>query len=146
MICDGLRMAPSHVNRKVPPEKAPSWAPAALGDDVAARRKRRRSDGEVTRARVLTAAVESILAKGYYQTSSNEIARRAGGTWGTLQHQFGTREALLLELLNERWGWLQERVATAAYYLAEKRGFAPGRETEDWLLAEAQVDAADAAS
>jgi len=106
-------MAPSHVNRKVPPEKAPSWAPAALGDDVASRRKRRRSDGEVTRARVLTAAVESILAKGYYQTSSNEIARRAGVTWGTLQHQFGTREALLLELLNERWGWLQERVATA---------------------------------
>jgi hypothetical protein len=42
--------------------------------------------------------------------------------------------------------WRQERVATAAYYLAEKRGFAPGRETEDWLLAEAQVDAADAAS
>jgi hypothetical protein len=42
--------------------------------------------------------------------------------------------------------WRQERVATAAYYLAEKRGFAPGHETEDWLLAEAQVDAADAAS
>jgi len=42
--------------------------------------------------------------------------------------------------------WRQERVATAAYYLAEKRGFAPGHEQEDWLLAEAQVDAADAAS
>jgi len=42
--------------------------------------------------------------------------------------------------------WRQERVATAAYYLAEKRGFAPGHETEDWLLAEAQVDATDAAS
>jgi hypothetical protein len=42
--------------------------------------------------------------------------------------------------------WRQERVATAAYYLAEKRGFAPGHETEDWLLAEAQVDEADAVS
>ncbi len=76
-------------------------------------RRKRRSDGEVTRARVLKAAVESILEKGYYQTSSNEIARRAGVTWGTLQHQFGTREALLLEVATERWASLQERVATA---------------------------------
>lgn len=76
-------------------------------------RRKRRSDGEVTRARVLKAAVESILEKGYYQTSSNEIARRAGVTWGTLQHQFGTREALLLEVATERWGSLQARVATA---------------------------------
>jgi AcrR family transcriptional regulator len=80
--------------------------------DAGSRRKRR-SDGEVTRARVLKAAVDSILDKGYYQTSSNEIARRAGVTWGTLQHQFGTREALLLEVATERWGTLQERVATA---------------------------------
>ena len=76
-------------------------------------RRKRRSDGEVTRTRVLNAAVESILEKGYYQTSSNEIARRAGVTWGTLQHQFGTREALLLEVATRRWAALQERVATA---------------------------------
>ncbi|MGA2778819.1 MAG: DUF2934 domain-containing protein [Steroidobacteraceae bacterium] len=41
--------------------------------------------------------------------------------------------------------WRQERIATAAYYLAQKRGFEPGHEQEDWLLAEAQVDAGDAA-
>jgi AcrR family transcriptional regulator len=75
--------------------------------------RRRRTDGEVTRARVLKAAVESILERGYYQTSSNEIARRAAVTWGTLQHQFGTREALLLEVANERWAALRDRVATA---------------------------------
>ena len=75
--------------------------------------RQRRSDGEITRARVLAATVESILAKGYYQTSSNEIARRAGVTWGTIQHQFGTREALLLEVMNDRWRRLQEQVATA---------------------------------
>ncbi len=35
----------------------------------------------------------------------------------------------------------QTRLMTeeAAYYLAEKRGFAPGHELEDWLRAEAQV-------
>jgi hypothetical protein len=32
-------------------------------------------------------------------------------------------------------------VAEAAYYLAEKRGFAPGRELDDWLQAEDQIEA-----
>jgi hypothetical protein len=32
-------------------------------------------------------------------------------------------------------------IAEAAYYRAERRGFEPGRETEDWLAAEAEVDA-----
>jgi hypothetical protein len=33
-------------------------------------------------------------------------------------------------------------IAEAAYYRAEKRGFAPGHEDEDWLAAENEVDAA----
>jgi hypothetical protein len=32
-------------------------------------------------------------------------------------------------------------VAEAAYYLAEKRGFAPGRELDDWLQAEDEIEA-----
>lgn len=32
-------------------------------------------------------------------------------------------------------------VATAAYFLAEKRGFASGCEMQDWALAEADIDA-----
>lgn len=32
-------------------------------------------------------------------------------------------------------------IAEAAYFRAEKRGFAPGHENEDWLAAEAEVDA-----
>jgi len=35
----------------------------------------------------------------------------------------------------ERW------IAEAAYYRAERRGFAPGGETEDWLAAEAEIKA-----
>ncbi len=31
-------------------------------------------------------------------------------------------------------------IAEAAYYRAEKRGFAPGYALEDWLAAEAMVD------
>lgn len=32
------------------------------------------------------------------------------------------------------------RIAIAAYYRAERRGFAPGREIDDWLEAEREVD------
>src|SRR2546421_2652792 len=32
-------------------------------------------------------------------------------------------------------------IAEAAYLRAEQRGFVPGCETDDWLLAEAEVDA-----
>jgi len=32
-------------------------------------------------------------------------------------------------------------IAASAYLRAERRGFVPGRETEDWLEAEAEVDA-----
>ncbi|HEY4214801.1 MAG TPA: DUF2934 domain-containing protein [Steroidobacteraceae bacterium] len=34
----------------------------------------------------------------------------------------------------------RERIAIAAYYLAERRGFAPGVEMEDWLAAEAALE------
>lgn len=36
-----------------------------------------------------------------------------------------------------------ERIRLAAYAIAERRGFEPGSETEDWLEAEREVDAAD---
>ena len=34
---------------------------------------------------------------------------------------------------------LNRRIAEAAYYIAEKRGFAPGNEQADWLKAEQEV-------
>jgi AcrR family transcriptional regulator len=56
---------------------------------------------ENTRAVVLNAAVETICDLGYYRASSNEIARRAGVSWGVINHYFGTREALLLAVLED---------------------------------------------
>ena len=78
--------------------------PGAAGSRV------RRSDGEATWRRVLDAAVECILARGYYRASSNEIARQAGVTWGVIQHQFGTREGLLLAVLNDRWAAMERHI------------------------------------
>ena len=50
----------------------------------------------------------------------------------------------------ERWPILPERptcaeirfrnIAEAAYFLAEKRGFAPGKQLDDWLAAEIAID------
>ena len=75
--------------------------------------RRPRADGESTRARVIQAAAECILEKGYYQASSNDIARRAGVTWGTIQYQFESREGLLLEVLNAAWNELREQIRSA---------------------------------
>ena len=37
-------------------------------------------------------------------------------------------------------GERREMIAIAAYFLAERRGFAPGGAEADWLLAERQID------
>ena len=40
--------------------------------------------------------------------------------------------------------WVPEErehmISEAAYYLAERRGFSPGNEMEDWLQAETEID------
>jgi len=59
---------------------------------------------------MLDAVVECILENGYYEASSNAIARHAGVTWGAIQHQFGTRQALLLAALEDRWQRLTDRI------------------------------------
>ena len=43
--------------------------------------------------------MDCILERGFYRASSNEIARRAGMTWGAIQYYFGTRERLMLAAL-----------------------------------------------
>jgi AcrR family transcriptional regulator len=75
--------------------------------------RRLRSDGAASRARILDAVVECILQNGYYEASSNAIARHAGVTWGAIQHQFGTRQALLLAVLEDRWRRLTDRIESA---------------------------------
>ena len=40
---------------------------------------------------------------------------------------------------------LHQRSRIAAYFLAERRGFVPGHELDDWLAAEDAIEAEDAA-
>jgi AcrR family transcriptional regulator len=57
------------------------------------------SEIDTANRRILTAAIDCILERGFYRASSNEIARRAGMTWGAIQYHFGTREKLMLAAL-----------------------------------------------
>jgi hypothetical protein len=49
------------------------------------------------------------------------------------------RVSLEEDFLNDCTADLARKVAERAYYKAEKRGFAAGHETEDWLEAEAEI-------
>ena len=74
---------------------------------------RRRDAGEATRQRVIVSAIATVVDIGYYKASSNEIARRAGVTWGSIQHLFGSREQLMLDVVNELGDRLEERLGRA---------------------------------
>ena len=56
-----------------------------------------------TRTRMIEAALATIDDVGLYRASSNESARRAGLTWGVIQRQFGSREAMLLAAFESEW-------------------------------------------
>ena len=56
---------------------------------------------EDTRQRVIDAAIDCILENGFYRASSNAIAERAGLSWGVIQYWFGSRESLMLAVLEE---------------------------------------------
>lgn len=61
-----------------------------------------------TRERILSAVVESIAEVGFGRTTANEIARRAGVTWGAVQHHFGAKDGILEAVLEDSF----ERFAT----------------------------------
>ena len=75
--------------------------------------RQRRAAGEATRRRVLDAVVSTVVDVGYYTASSTEIARRAGVTWGAIQHLFGSREQMMLEVVEDLQGRFWELLATA---------------------------------
>jgi AcrR family transcriptional regulator len=78
------------------------------------RRPRRRTQAErtaATRERILAAVVESIAEQGFGRTTASEIARRAGCTWGAVQHHFGAKEGILEAVLEESFAHLARRLS-----------------------------------
>ena len=45
---------------------------------------------QATRNRVISAVIGIIKEQGFAAASSTRIARRAGVTWGAVQHHFGS--------------------------------------------------------
>jgi AcrR family transcriptional regulator len=81
---------------------------------AAASRRDRRSNAEraaETRGRILAAVVESIAELGFQRTTAAEIARRAGVTWGAVQHHFGGKDGILIAVLEDSFDRFAERFA-----------------------------------
>lgn len=64
-----------------------------------------------TRGRIMAAVVESIGAVGFQHTTAAEIARRAGVTWGAVQHHFGGKDGILEAVLESSFDRFAERLA-----------------------------------
>ncbi|WP_260508886.1 TetR/AcrR family transcriptional regulator [Mycolicibacterium farcinogenes] len=82
--------------------------------------------GLETRARLLDVAIRCLAGSGGEPVSANRIAKDAGVTWGTVQHQFGDLDGLWVSVITEihsrswhshnqppREGDLRARVAAA---------------------------------
>jgi AcrR family transcriptional regulator len=54
-----------------------------------------------TRERVMAAVVAAISDVGFNRATAAEISRRAGVTWGAVQHHFGDKDGILMAVLEE---------------------------------------------
>jgi AcrR family transcriptional regulator len=83
--------------------------PQALRGQPRARRSHAERTAR-TRARLMDAVVESIAEIGLARTTAPEIARRAGVTWGAVQHHFGGKEGMLASVLDDSFRRFAERL------------------------------------
>jgi AcrR family transcriptional regulator len=81
---------------------------------LARRRPRRRTHAErtaETRAAIMGAVVESISELGFKRSTASEIARRAGVTWGAVQHHFGGKDGILDAVLDDSFTRFSQRLS-----------------------------------
>ena len=80
-------------------------------------RPRRRTHAErtaETRGAIMRAVVESIAELGFKRTTASEIARRAGVTWGAVQHHFGGKDGILVAVLEDSFARFAARLSDIA--------------------------------
>src|ERR1700730_13469546 len=65
--------------------------------------------GEATRERLLAAARSVLLERGFAQTSTRAVAERAGVRLSLVHYHFGSKQALLAEVLERENELLLER-------------------------------------
>lgn len=64
-----------------------------------------------TQASIINAVIDLINEGGYMAASSTRIARRAGISWGAVQHHFGGKEAILEAVLSRSHETFVQRLA-----------------------------------
>ncbi len=77
------------------------------------RQPERRSQAErtaETRARIIAAVLESVSEVGFQRTTATEITRRAGVTWGAVQHHFGGKDGLLVAVIEDSFNRFAARL------------------------------------
>jgi AcrR family transcriptional regulator len=67
-----------------------------------------------TRRRILDAVVDSIAEIGFQRTTATEIAKRAGVTWGAVQHHFGAKGGILEAVLEDTFERFEARLGDVA--------------------------------
>jgi hypothetical protein len=111
-------VAKKAATKKAPAKQAPAPAPAA----------------PVTKK---TLAKKAATKKAIAKKASAQAAVPQGGTQPPLPDRAVTLKPVNEVTPEERYRMIQE----AAYYRAEKRGFEPGHDEEDWAAAVAEIDA-----
>jgi AcrR family transcriptional regulator len=92
---------------KTAKDAAPQDGEPGLGRQAAKSRR--------TQASIINAVIELINEGGYLAASSTQIARRAGVSWGAVQHHFGGKEEILEAVLSRSHETFVERFADARY-------------------------------
>jgi AcrR family transcriptional regulator len=81
------------------------------------RRPRPRTHAErtaETRGAIMRAVVEAIAELGFKRATASEIARRAGVTWGAVQHHFGGKDGILVAVLEDSFQRFAARLSDIA--------------------------------
>jgi AcrR family transcriptional regulator len=65
-----------------------------------------------TRARIMKAVLDSVADVGFARTTATEITRRAGVTWGAVQHHFGGKDGILLAVVEDSFNHFASLLAT----------------------------------
>jgi AcrR family transcriptional regulator len=76
---------------------------------------RQAAKSKATQDKIISAVIGLIREKGYVAASSTEIARRAGVTWGAVQHHFGGKEEILSEVLERSHRKFQQSLGDARF-------------------------------
>lgn len=70
---------------------------------------------KATQDKIINAVVGLIKEKGFSAASSAQIAKRAGITWGAVQHHFGSKEDILEEVLHRSHIKFQETLSAKRF-------------------------------